>query len=91
MVGLALVGIFAKMMREIHPLKQAVHLDHPSNFCPNVGSDYRCGILRMIHGREVITQIVNQCGNDPLKVHAVIFGSACGLEAMAEAINFVAV
>ena len=79
------------MVREIDPLKQAVHLDHPSHLWANIRADDGGRNLGMIHRRKIISQIVDQCGNNSLNVHAIGLGATCGLQGMLKTVDFVAV
>ena len=78
--ALARVAIPAEVVHVVIVLEQAVLRDDPGDLRPHVRPQDRRGELRVVVGRELIADIVQQCADDQLLVGAVALRARGGLQ-----------
>ena len=84
MIAIAFTGIrvFAEMVRVIRHLKDAMMRHDPVHLFTDIGFDNRRGQFGVIHGGEIVTNIVYQRRYDPLFVSAVLLRAGRCLQRM---------
>lgn len=88
-VTLSSERIFAQMMGVIGHLKQSVMRDNPMHFLADIGFEQSCCELGVIHGRQLITNVVHESSYNPFCISTVVLCTGCRLQGVLQSIYFV--